>query len=87
MFVKTFDPYFGLIELDEVRLARLGHVDFACFLGLVVHHAGAGRGLYAAFDRRGWSDLAAREFLDETEADPTATAGPVAVAEIAPRVP
>lgn len=72
------DPYFGLLEVDRLRLAVAGRDGFADFRPLADHHLAAGRPVFASFPVDYWRFLAGRGDLEGLRVDPLLPDGFVA---------
>lgn len=84
-FAPYPDPYFGLLEVDRLRLAVTGRDGFADFRRLVDHHLAAGRPVFASLPPPHWRHLASRGTLEGLTVEPLLPAGFVARITATPR--
>lgn len=64
LFVQGDTPYFGLYELDKIRIAATNRDDFAGFRALLEYHLAAGRSVYLALDEEAMAVALERGLLE-----------------------
>ncbi|MDH3229152.1 MAG: glycosyltransferase family 39 protein [Alphaproteobacteria bacterium] len=64
LFVYHETPYYGLYELDRVRIAATNRDDFDSFRPLLEHHLAAGRPVYLALGEKGMAIARERGLLE-----------------------